>query len=305
MECERSDPSDPLRQGDIVAAQPTTEDWNNPWSRFGVILSADCDLAQGTTGPSLVYVPIVSHYTYLADVWLPAEAGQLVARGREMIDKRLADFDAKMSYRHLNAWGESGGAANIITRLGERLNSRATEVMPPKKRDEIIALWQAIQGLSSLSQRPPKTRTGELRPLLERLIEHRCAIERRDEQQFSVGQRMVESALTSLQDRLDAWLIRELIGLDPDMSQGSNFGFVVLLRAFSLLPVNRIETDRSKWYREQNKYLRICRLRGTYKADLVQKFANLFVRVGLEDHRNEEHRRLFKRCAQDLFPEVA
>ena len=145
MECERSDPSDPLRQGDIVAAQPTTEDWNNPWSRFGVILSADCDLAQGTTGPSLVYVPIVSHYTYLADVWLPAEAGQLVARGREMIDKRLADFDAKMSYRHLNAWGESGGAANIITRLGERLNSRATEVMPPKKTGRKLSKEQVAK----------------------------------------------------------------------------------------------------------------------------------------------------------------
>jgi hypothetical protein len=113
---------------------------------------------------------------------------------------------------------------------------------------------------------------------------------------------MIEGALVSLEDRADTWLIRELIGLDPEMTEGTSYGFVVPLRAFASLAVNRIETDRAKWYGDREKYLRICRLRGIYKSDLIQKFANLFVRVGLEDHRIEEHRRLFKRCAQNLFP---
>jgi hypothetical protein len=63
-----------------------------------------------------------------------------------------------------------------------------------------------------------------------------------------------------------------------------------------------IDIDRAQWYGKRDHYLRICRLRGLYKADLIQKFANLFVRVGLEDYRDDEHRRAFKRCAESLFP---
>jgi hypothetical protein len=148
MECERSDPSDPLRQGDIVAAQPQTEAWKSPWTRFGIILSADCDLAQGKTGPNLVYAPIIGHHTYLADVWLPSEASRLAHRGKDIIDKRLTEFDAKVSYRHIDAWGRDGGAENVASRLAELLSARAAGVVPPKKSDAIIALWNAVCGLS-------------------------------------------------------------------------------------------------------------------------------------------------------------
>jgi hypothetical protein len=146
MECERSDPTDPVRQGDIVAAHP-----GNPWSRFAVVLSADCDLAQGKTGPNFVYAPIVGHYTYLADVWLPSEAAKLVARGRELVDKKLARFDAKVSCRHIDNWSRDGGAANVAARLTEILGKRASDVSATAL-DGIIVVWDAVQGLTVLAQ---------------------------------------------------------------------------------------------------------------------------------------------------------
>jgi hypothetical protein len=301
MECERSDPDDPLRQGDIVAAHPQTDGWANPWTRFGVVLSADCDLAQEKTGPNLVYVPVVSHYTYLADVWLPSEAARLERLGREAIDKQLTSFDAKVQYRHIAAWGEKGGRENISNRLAERTQELGSTISC-EKQEAILSLWHSVTELACLSAVPNPTQTDQLRDVLDRFIRYRGVVEpgRGDPAQYHKN--MIERALLSLQDRLDSWLLRELIGLDPDMTQGTQFGFVVLLRSFSLLPVTLIETHREEWYRNKTKYLRICRLRGIYKADLVQRFANMFVRIGLEDYRDQEHKRLFIRCAESLFP---
>jgi len=194
-----------------------------------------------------------------------------------------------------------GGAANVSARLTEVLGKRVSEVSATEL-DGIMGLWQAVQGLTLLAQPVSVTQTDKIRDLLHRLLEYRTVIQPSSANTIESSRDMIEGALVSLEDRADTWLIRELIGLDPEMTESTNYGFVVPLRLFARLAINQIETYRAKWYRDKEKYLRICRLRGIYKTDLIQKFANLFVRGGLEDHRNEEHRRLFKRCAQNLFP---
>lgn len=302
MECERSNPSDALRQGDIVAAHPSTNNWNNPWTRFGVILSADCDLAQGKTGPNLAYLPIVSFHTYLADIWLPVEAARLADRGRQSIEKALTEFDSKLSYRHIENWGEAGGSENISGSLEKHLRDRIADAKFPKKREEIVSLWECVRSLDGMRQIPSSSQTDNVKDLLSRLATHRAIVERTFTQTPVNCQAMIEKALLALQDRLDAWLIRELINLDPEMTHPGNMGFVIPLRSFSVLPVGVVKTTYSEWLKDKSLYYRVCRLRGIYKADLVQKFANLFVRVGLEDHRDEEQRRMFQRCAKDLFP---
>jgi hypothetical protein len=86
------------------------------------------------------------------------------------------------------------------------------------------------------------------------------------------------------------------------MTQGAAVGYVVSLRLYSLLPMNIIELYRAKWYNTRNNYLLVCRLKRLYKSDLVQKFANLFVRVGVDDHRKDEHKRLFVHSSAALIP---
>ena len=113
---------------------------------------------------------------------------------------------------------------------------------------------------------------------------------------------MVHSALMALQERIDTWLIRELVGLDPGMNETAQFGYVLPLRSFARVNLDVIETDRAAWYSEREKYFRVCRLRGLYKTDLLQRFSYLFERVGLEDERKTEHLRLFERCAEAIFP---
>jgi hypothetical protein len=209
MECERSDPTDPVRQGDIVAAHPGTDGWNNPWTRFAVVLSADCDLAQGKTGPNFVYAPIVGHHTYLADVWLPSEAAKLVARGRELVDKKLARFDAKVSCRHIDSWSGDGGAANVAARLTEVLGKRASDVSATVL-DGIIVVWDAVQGLTVLAQSVSTTQTDKIHDLLHRLVKYRAVIQPSSGNTIESSRGMIEGALVSLEDRADTWLIREL-----------------------------------------------------------------------------------------------
>jgi hypothetical protein len=275
MECERSDLAHPLRQGDILAAQPGTTEWANPWTRFAVVITADCDLAQRKTGPSLVYLPIIGHYTFLADVRLPTEAEKLAGRGRDSIAKKLTVYDAKLAFRHIASWGEAGGENNIARRLDDHLATR-TDNADPKKTASIIAIWKAVVAFDRLSQLPNPTQTEKLPDLLSEFFGHRAVVDTEFNGSAEDRRRAIEGALSATQERADTWLIRELIGLDPEMVQEGNFGFVVLLRSYSLLGMDRIETDRGQWYKSTEKYLRICRLRGLYKSDLVQQFANLF-----------------------------
>ena len=90
--------------------------------------------------------------------------------------------------------------------------------------------------------------------------------------------------------------------LDPEMREEENGGFVIDLRRFSALPLDLVLTDKREWLKRSETYLRICRLRGLYKADLMQKFANLLVRVGLDDTRPDEHRRIFELISRRLVP---
>jgi hypothetical protein len=300
MECEPADPQLPLRQGDIVAAQPRTAAWENPWTRFGVIITADCDIAHRKSGPELVYVPIISHLAYISDVWLPSSAADLAQRGRDALDKRLRDLDSRLEYRHVAGWAKLGGTEEIGRQLQAKLISPRADI-DATIESEIITIWNAISALESLSGRPATTQVANVRKLLETYVTKGASFSTNLVSEKSM-RALIDSALQSLQDRLDTALIRELIGLDGDMTDPSAFGYIVPLRRFSLLGIDCIETGRAQWYGRDDKYLRICKLRPAYRFDLVQKFANLFMRVGLEDYRMDDHRRAFKRSSEALFP---
>jgi hypothetical protein len=53
----------PIRQGDLIGFW----DWNSlpPLSRFGVILTADCDIENGRPDQELVYARIISQSDYI------------------------------------------------------------------------------------------------------------------------------------------------------------------------------------------------------------------------------------------------
>ncbi|WP_374382833.1 hypothetical protein [Dongia sp.] len=295
MECEYTGPNVPLRQGDIIAAHPSTGAWANPWTRFGIVLSADCDLANGKTGPNLLYLPAVGHAFFLGTVWRNEQSKELERKAKPAVEKMLNEYGAADKYRALTYWAEQGGTARQIEEL-ERLK-KATDIKISAK--EIVDLWDADQAIQKLSAIGYGSTAIDERKALDELFALKQKLERT---RYDEDRRRstLEQALDSLRHRTDTWLIRELQGLDPEMHSGSEYGLVVPLRMISALPAGAIVLDRAEWYSDPTKYLRICRLRGIYKTDLLQKFSNLFVRIGLDDHRDEEHQRVFKRLATFL-----
>jgi hypothetical protein len=299
MECESAIDEKTLRQGDIFAAHPSTENWENPWRRFGIVLSADCDLAQRKTGPTLVYVPIVGLATYLADAWLPTQAEKLRQKCVQQLDRNLQAENGSVTARHIEAW--------TIEQLEAALTSSrsATEERRRDQVTSVLKLRAALLDLSRLAKVKEPSGLSELDSALSQLFVHQELIANVSQPGPAHRRKIVHEALCGLgaRDRLDTWPLCDLIGLDPEMREQEQFGFVVDLRRFSVLPVEKILIDKREWLRHRDSFVRICRLRGIYKADLVQKFANLFVRVGLEDRREEEHRHMFDRASKKLVPE--
>jgi hypothetical protein len=166
-----------------------------------------------------------------------------------------------------------------------------------------LELWRRLIEVESfLSPQPVESLA-----LLKSRLEQYCRIDRaiKDERTPSREpyRRRLNNALQSLgdKDRIDTWPICELLGLDGDMKDDEPFGFVIVLRQFSILPVLDVRVKRSDWKDDPQSLLRICRLRGVYKTDLLQRFANLFVRVGVEDERLDMHKRMFQRVAAKLI----
>lgn len=307
-----------MRQGDIFAAHPGTENWANPWRRFGVILTADCDLEQQKGGPSLVYVPIIGLKTYLADVWLPDHAAGLYETATRQAEKTLQEFnDHRVTIRHLlrqtveeisaqlgmpsvedgTVAGEPAGAAK---------GGGAKERDKAKKFDRIVKLREALTILSDLKTTREPSGVADLSKMLALLFSQHEFINNSAKPGPALRRELVKSALSDLiQDsRVDTLPISDLVAAEPEMRTDEDFGFVVDLRRFSVLETAKIQTNRAKWFDEQDHYLRICRLRGVYKSALLQKFANLFVRVGLDDDRRDLNLDIFGRLSIRLVPDA-
>jgi hypothetical protein len=80
-------------------------------------------------------------------------------------------------------------------------------------------------------------------------------------------------------------------------------GFVAVFRYFERLDLNLVHVDKQAWLKHADGFFRICRLKGIYKTDFLQRFANLFVRVGLDSSRDAEHEQGFERASKRLLRE--
>ncbi|MCR6629365.1 MAG: hypothetical protein NVV74_04535 [Magnetospirillum sp.] len=115
---------------------------------------------------------------------------------------------------------------------------------------------------------------------------------------------VISSALSGLaqKDRADTWPLLDIVNLDPEMRDDEKFGFVSDMRRFSVIPVDKVVTDRREWMKFEDSYFRVCRLAAPYKMDFLQKFALLFTRVGLDDRRVVEQKNLFDAVSVRLMP---
>lgn len=301
MECERCDGKDALRQGDVIAAQPGTASWHDPTRRFGIIISADCDIEQNKGGSSLVYLPIISHIDYINLIWIPQEANKTDVAARSYIDKLLRDVDPSLSSRHLFGWAKRSGLESLLDNLKSKALPILSEDKLTERLDLIVGTFSRIVELAELQDGTAPTERLDILKRINNFFDLKDVLEKPAKTGGTHRKSAIENALQALQTRIDTWLIKDLIGLDPDMLEQHVYGYVVPMRLFSRVETTEILKDKIEWYGDKDKYLRVCRIRGIYKSDLMQRFSNMFSRIGLEDQRDEEHRRLFSRSASAII----
>ncbi|MBB4598922.1 hypothetical protein [Xanthomonas arboricola] len=290
MECEQPDRArQNIRQGDVLAAHPGTSAWSNRWSRFYIVLSADCDIVNKKLDTGLVVVPIVGLHTYALDVWLPEQVKKLVA---QVETKSLVAAVKKVPEINIDCIRIASMKQEDLDEFlkNEKFEEKKSEIKKIKK------LKVALDDLHGLSGELVDAAITDLHRHVERYCVSKAVILN---QEFKPENELL-AAFSSLSDssRVDYWPMIDLVSLDKEMREDEPFAFVAALRRFTTIPLSQIHLDRTGWLEDRAAYWRACRLRGIYKSDFLSKFASLFTRVGLDAGRDQEQKRVFEHASR-------
>ncbi|WP_313179527.1 hypothetical protein [Stenotrophomonas sp.] len=288
MECEQPDRArGHIRQGDVLAAHPGTENWSNRWARFYIVLSADCDIVNNKLDTGLVVVPVVGLHTYALDIWLPEQIKSLIEysanKGLSAAVRKLPELT--VDHQRIS---EMDDASLDILFADEKLRARKSEA----KRIRSICL--ALTELRLLSH-DIEGGASDVHDLVKRY----CGARDKVYNNSNCPQKELKGAFSSLSDsdRVDYWPMIDLVSLDNEMREDEPYAFVAALRRFKTIPLSSAILEQKKWLEDKSSYLRTCRLRGIYKSDFLSKFANLFTRVGLDSTRGEDQARAYERAS--------
>lgn len=121
-ECVDAIESEPLRQGDVFEWLTDTGD---PWERFGIIVTADCDIAYAKHRGVLSYVPVLQARDYVRLFYLPPRVqrianslyDELFAKVRQFQGTHVPEFSGELSDDALRIWFRSTSADRIADDL--------------------------------------------------------------------------------------------------------------------------------------------------------------------------------------------
>lgn len=249
-----------LCQGDIVLSL------GNSAVPLGMIVTADCDIAQDKAGEELTLLQIVPAETYIRETWARREAERLYKRQLEIaippLNSAIAKRDvtlASLNAELLTDWLESSTPDQILSAVAISGKSRV-ELHRPLK---CIAAWLDKQSASPL----------------EKLKHMWIALE--------TAPKAIRSRLG---DILDPARGASDVYFLPYISDLREVGFVIKLRSFEAVHKNEIFSSKTdaRISGNANSYHRIARLSDGIKFSVVQRMAILFSRIGLEEKFEDE-----------------
>ena len=151
----------PLRQGDVLE---WLNDQSDPWRRFAIVVTADCDLAHQKHAGLLACVPVLAHEDYLALFPLPARLGRarakLVERASTLIRhyqaENRADFPLALSDDAIAAWLDATDVQRDSQRAsGDRGETSEGAREYPQGHPDLLDLQASTGGETLSSMRSP------------------------------------------------------------------------------------------------------------------------------------------------------
>lgn len=281
-ECETISSNIPMRQGDIFR-------WSNapsrdPWDRTGVILTADCDIAQRKTQDFYTYVPLITLEQYIRDVWAARKLGSLVAKKLTRMIELVLKF-----HRVLNTAATPLSETAAIdwmrrSTIEEILSAVSAE--GTRDADELRACYRVAAAYY-------REDGGATPDFFDRLLEayaYSHSIDR--SRTVALLKRDSQNELRTLPQ--DVFFIGELPGL-PEV------GFLAMLRYIRPIAVSHLVPSFAEARGCENIAFRLGRLVPVMKYSVTQKFAVLFSRIGLPAEFEDTHDTALALTTESVF----
>ena len=249
--------TDALRQGDVIEAVDLQ---TSKWQSKLLVITADCDFANKKHQGRVTCVPLLDQDDYL--LGFPVEKIRNESIGKFTIDlqRRLKKaMDLEISSKRLREWPIEQDPEVIMRQL---------KVSQNDSRD-IESLFSAIALLS-----------GEMKDLesaLETIIQAQACIpnaKKESNVRSELRNRITQNYTNPPGDAIF------LSAIAPSHENG----YFAYLRHLEQINQNEIQTAPS---RTKNAYRRIGRLRDRYTHALVQRFAMVFMSIGLPSDYEE------------------
>ena len=269
-ECVSRELSEPVLQGDVFRwIRPDPAD---AWSIFGVIVTADCDLAHNKHRGSLSYCPVLRIEDFLRLFWLPDELirqkGIVLKKAGELIGalQRLYSpgYDKEIDSQLVLPWLGRRGRAGVADDLG---------VPDGAERRDLLAQLGVLE----------KVEEGVQSVLLDRQLDA-ITVARIGKVEPTAAQHQAERDRTwkDVGSR-----VRKLPGdlfFINALTEDTRGGFIVFLRSIREIMGEAIAIDPRRERDGVARAVRISRLASPYRYRLVQQLGAVFADIGLPEH---------------------
>ncbi|RYY18167.1 MAG: hypothetical protein EON55_00210 [Alphaproteobacteria bacterium] len=270
----------PYAQGDILR-RFTSNDPDDP--EFGLIITADCDIAQAKAADRLTYVEVVSTRTYLETIWIPDQLQKFVKK-------------------------QSAAAAQALAGVMRR-SELSFELL-----DEQLVEWlrqRPVEAVDKAVNRTGKALDGRL---VQNLNALRCALGAEGHATPLAQWRALRTTLGDSKDRQLADLTSALAGgggfpdffLLPELPGASGLGYVALLRFIRTVHSHEVfasEVD-ARVQGHPHALHRVGCLTDGIRFAVTQKLAFLFSRIGLPTSFENASKSAAALAAESLFTGV-
>ncbi|WP_345624987.1 hypothetical protein [Rugosimonospora acidiphila] len=263
MECTPVADGASIRQGDIFIFRdsPTGDDI---WKKAGVIVTADCDIANDKHAGILSYVPIFPLRDYLAWRVMPKIADDRRKRNLRQISELIGRLERDLDIRP----GLSGAAIEVLATVAGGLKDLQSHLGSVTQKDS-DALAAMIEEVSVCDRVRTSSAYAEQFAMLATIYT--------SAKKKSAG----EVLLSEIRARLknlpgDVFFISAL-------SQEHTGGYIAYLRLIRETHLHQIST--SYYYKDGRSVVanRASRLRAPYVYRLTQQMADVFTSIGLPE----------------------
>jgi hypothetical protein len=248
---------DGLRQGDVLKRLD-----KSGAQLYGVILTADCDIAQNKSGGKITWLEIVSVRRYIEDYWSGEQLDRLSEKyGRVVRDslnakiRKINEKLAPLQQNSLAEWLKSSGADEVIR-----------SVYGDEKSAEIDKVKRLLTGLSF---------SFGVDGFTPSFLQLTTAWN-----YFGIDVAKRREALANLFKSSGGFQDYFLL---PELPNTLGYGYVVLLRSISTLSASDVflnEVD-ARINDRPDAFFRLGRLHDGIRFAIAQKMAFLFSRIGM------------------------